>query len=134
MADRLRQRLRRTHGLRSRGTARFSSDNLYHTLGLIRLALLARRLPWAKAGVLVREPDAGNPPVRFDEREVDTGHGALLGHRQTQGPATGKAPPKPPRHLSTLPGRDRRMVPANASECQGMQGPRGRLAAWPVGR
>jgi len=24
---------------------------------------------------LVREPDAGNPHVRFDEREVETGHG-----------------------------------------------------------
>ena len=24
---------------------------------------------------LLREPDAGNPPVRFDEREVETGHG-----------------------------------------------------------
>jgi len=24
---------------------------------------------------LVREPDAGNPPVRFDEREVETEHG-----------------------------------------------------------
>ena len=26
---------------------------------------------------LVREPDAGNPPVRFDEREVETEHGYL---------------------------------------------------------
>jgi hypothetical protein len=25
---------------------------------------------------LVREPDAVNPPVRFDEREVETEHGA----------------------------------------------------------
>jgi hypothetical protein len=24
---------------------------------------------------LVQEPDAGNPPVRFDEREVETGYG-----------------------------------------------------------
>jgi hypothetical protein len=23
--------------------------------------------------ILVREPDAGKPPVRFDEREVETG-------------------------------------------------------------
>ena len=31
---------------------------------------------------LVREPDAGNPPVRFDEREVETEHGMrLLRHR-----------------------------------------------------
>ena len=26
--------------------------------------------------ILVREPDAGNPPVRFDEREVETAHTA----------------------------------------------------------
>jgi GT2 family glycosyltransferase len=51
---------------------------------------------------LVREPDAGNPPVRFDEREVETGHGETFGHRQPKGPATRKAPPNPPRHLSTL--------------------------------
>ena len=32
---------------------------------------------------LVREPDAGNPPVRFDEREVETEHGLrLLRHRR----------------------------------------------------
>jgi hypothetical protein len=32
---------------------------------------------------LVREPDAGNPPVRFDEREVETEHGMrLLRHRR----------------------------------------------------
>ncbi|HKI31997.1 MAG TPA: hypothetical protein VKA46_09015, partial [Gemmataceae bacterium] len=37
-------------------------------------------------------PDAGNPPVRFDEREVETGHGVILGHRQPKGPATRKAP------------------------------------------
>ena len=26
----------------------------------------------AKSTILVREPDAGKPPVRFDEREVET--------------------------------------------------------------
>jgi hypothetical protein len=32
---------------------------------------------------LVREPDAGNPPVRFDEREVETEHGMrLVRHRR----------------------------------------------------
>ena len=31
----------------------------------------------------VGEPDAGNPPVRFDEREVETEHGMrLLRHRR----------------------------------------------------
>src|SRR5437879_881661 len=52
---------------------------------------------------LVGEPDAANPHVRFDEREVETEHGGILGHRQTKGPATRKATPKPPRHFSTLP-------------------------------
>ena len=36
---------------------------------------------------LVREPDAGNPPVRFDERGVETEYGH---------------PTMPPRHTSTL--------------------------------
>ena len=32
---------------------------------------------------LVGEPDAGNPPVRFDEREVETEHGMrLLRHKR----------------------------------------------------
>jgi hypothetical protein len=35
---------------------------------------------------LVREPDAGNPPVRFDERGVETEQGGLLGHRHPKGP------------------------------------------------
>jgi hypothetical protein len=51
---------------------------------------------------LVREPYAGNLQVRFDERGVETEHGGILGHRQTKGPATRKALPKPPRHSSTL--------------------------------
>jgi hypothetical protein len=36
----------------------------------------------------VGEPDAGNPPVRFDEREVETEQGGILWHRQPKGPAT----------------------------------------------
>ena len=54
---------------------------------------------------LVREPDAGNRPVRFDERGVETEHG-----RDTVTLATERASnreyklrPKPPRHFSTLP-------------------------------
>jgi hypothetical protein len=32
---------------------------------------------------LVREPDAGNPPVRFDEREVETEYGMwIMRHRR----------------------------------------------------
>jgi len=52
---------------------------------------------------------AGLPPAerrdlvdQFDERGVETEHGGILGHRQTKGPATRKATPKPPRHSSTL--------------------------------
>jgi hypothetical protein len=36
---------------------------------------------------LVREPDAGNLHVRFDEREVETEQGEMLRHRQPKGPA-----------------------------------------------
>jgi hypothetical protein len=68
----------------------------------------------------VGEPAAGNPPVRFDERGVETGHGGLLGHRQTKGPATRKASPTPPRHSSTLPDRPGR---------RWFAGVQGRLAA-----
>ena len=41
---------------------------------------------------LVGEPDAGDPPVRFDEREVETEHGRILRHRQPKGPDTRTAP------------------------------------------
>ena len=34
---------------------------------------------------LVREPDAGNPPVRFDEREVETEHGMRTGAKKVLG-------------------------------------------------
>jgi hypothetical protein len=32
-------------------------------------------VPWAKRMTLRREPDAGNPPVRFAEREVEMEYG-----------------------------------------------------------
>ena len=37
---------------------------------------------------LVREPDAGNPPVRFDEREVETEHGMRLVRHRRGNPET----------------------------------------------
>lgn len=40
---------------------------------------------------MIGEPDAGKPHVRFDEREVETEQGEILGHRQPKGPATRKA-------------------------------------------
>ena len=52
---------------------------------------------------LVREPDAVNRPVRFDEREVETEHGMRLLRHRRGNPENGIMPkPKPPRHLSTL--------------------------------
>ena len=36
----------------------------------------------------VGEPGAANPHARFDEREVETGHGRILWHRQPKGPVT----------------------------------------------
>src|SRR5262245_38589217 len=61
------------------------------------------RSPVGEGVILVREPDAGNPPVRFDERDVETEHG-----KATKTPATERvgncyATPKPPRHVSTPP-------------------------------
>jgi hypothetical protein len=38
--------------------------------------------------ILVREPDAGNPPVRFDEREVETEHGMRLLRHNRGNPET----------------------------------------------
>jgi hypothetical protein len=37
---------------------------------------------------LVREPDAGKPPVRFDEREVETEHGMRLLRHSRGNPET----------------------------------------------
>jgi hypothetical protein len=41
-------------------------------LGCCTIVIGARDLPWAKAYCLVREPDAGDPHVRFDERRLET--------------------------------------------------------------
>jgi hypothetical protein len=54
-------------------------------------------------GILVREPDAGNPPVRFDEREVETEHGEDRRAPADERAGNSYASPEPPRHLSTLP-------------------------------
>jgi hypothetical protein len=52
---------------------------------------------------LVREPDAGEPPVRFDEREVETEHGMRIMRHRPGKPRNRVMPkPTPPRHLSTL--------------------------------
>ncbi len=58
---------------------------------------------------LVREPDAGNPPVRFDEREVETEHGMrLVRHRRgNPDPEYAEAYPTAPPLDSTLFVRDK---------------------------
>ncbi len=77
---------------------------------------------------LVREPDAGNPPVRFDEREVETEHGMrLLRHRPGK-PRHGIMPkPTPPRHLSTLPGILQTMLKAMTPHLAESGGPQARI-------
>jgi hypothetical protein len=55
---------------------------------------------------LVREPDAGNPPVRFDEREVETEHGMRLLRPKRGNPETDYAeayPTAPPLDSTLLP-------------------------------
>ncbi len=46
---RLRQWLCRKHKVRGRGTSRYPDEYLYQELGLIRLTLRTRSLPWAQA-------------------------------------------------------------------------------------
>ena len=54
-----------------------------------------------KYGVLVREPDAGNPPVRFDEGDVETGlRQGYLGTVRRKGRTTDKPNLRLPRHIS----------------------------------
>jgi hypothetical protein len=48
-------------------------SHLYGHFGLVRLSRLGHDVSWVKAWSFVREPDAGNLPVRFDERGVKTG-------------------------------------------------------------
>jgi hypothetical protein len=57
-------------------------------LGLVRLQARTRNFPWANVGILVRKPDAGKPPVRFDEREVETEHGMRLLRHSRGNPET----------------------------------------------
>src|SRR5271169_566488 len=55
---------------------------------------------------LVREPDAVNPPVRFDEREVETEHGMRLLRHKRGNPETEYAeayPTAPPLDSTRIP-------------------------------
>jgi len=80
---RLRRWLRRKHQQPSRAITRWPDTYLNETLGLVRLVPRARSLPWAQARGFVREPDAGNPHVRFDERAVETERTTPPRHRST---------------------------------------------------
>ena len=50
----------------------------------------------------VGEPDAGNPHVRFDERDVETGHGGAIEAPPDERGGNSQAAPKLPRHIPTL--------------------------------
>ena len=89
---------------------------------LAPLRVLRARAPvpaWARRAVgevaeLVREPDAGNLHVRFDERDVETESWSNhVRHRQTKEAETDMFDLQPPRHISTLHKREMLMRAAN---------------------
>jgi hypothetical protein len=102
---RLRQWPGRPERVQGPSRSRYSAIHLRSTYRLLQLAGRPRRLSCAKAWNLVREPDAGDPHVRFDEREVETGHGEDRRAPANERAGNCYASPKLPRHLSTLPFR-----------------------------
>jgi len=68
------------HKVGSRGECRYPATYVYDTMGVINLTgVLGMRASLQKN--LVREPDAGNPQVRFDERGQETEPRSGLRHR-----------------------------------------------------
>ena len=80
---RVRRWLRRKFELEGQGYGQYPDSYLERELGLLNLTQFPASSLVGETMNLVREPDAGNPPVRFDEREVETEHGMrLLRHRR----------------------------------------------------
>jgi len=69
---RLQRWLTRRSGRQGTGYRRYPKSYLYQALGLYELPRAYVDPPSAKARELEREPDAGNPHVRFDERRLET--------------------------------------------------------------
>jgi hypothetical protein len=87
----------RRHNVPTRGTRRFSAEQVFGPLGVTPNASAAGRRSVVCLGVKpVGEPDAGNPHVRFDERRRETASWCGLRHRRSAkaaGPATPRTCP-----------------------------------------
>jgi hypothetical protein len=53
------------------GTKSFPEASLHDVLGLLCIIKRTRNLPWASSGAFLREPETGNPHIRFDQRDVE---------------------------------------------------------------
>jgi RNA-directed DNA polymerase len=82
---RLQRWLTRRSGRQGTGYRRYPKSYLYQALGLYELPRAYVDPPSAKARELEREPDAGNPHVRFDERRLETepGRAGLRGRSES---------------------------------------------------
>jgi RNA-directed DNA polymerase len=70
--DRVRAFLRKRHKVQGRGTQRFSDDQVFGELGVLRLRRVQLPPPCASRWNQSESRDAGNPHVRFDERGRET--------------------------------------------------------------
>ena len=105
---RLRQWLGRKHKLRAGKVVRFPADRLWSDYGLTHRR--ERRASRGRRHDLVREPDAGKPHVRFDERRLETEPRRGVRHRQRRKPP-GTATPSAYRHRAS-----RRLYPPPAND------------------